>query len=345
MNKIFIYLLSLVALSVSFASCSDWTDDESVGFESNKVDETNPALYEKYLENVRNYKNSEHKVVYTWFDNSTKQPVSKAHHISSVPDSVDYIVMLHPNNLLAWELKDIEVVRKKGTKLLISFDFDKTKSEYDETIASMVNAGEDISQMPPFMTVLSDSVDHAFKIIKKYDYDGLIIGYKGKAILHMTPEEKAEFTKYQETFISMTSIWKENNKNKILTFMGKPQNIIDKTVLASYQHIILPTQSSVNLSQVVFQTKSALDENVPTNKFVAIAETKSLDKSDKKTGMWTDGQTAIQGISDWAVSTHVDYTVAGIGIYNVSRDYYYNAGTTYSSSRSAIQTLNPSLKK
>ena len=83
---------SIVALS----ACSEWTETESIVLEENGVNQQNPAAYAKYLENLANYKKSDHKVTYGWFDNSEKTPYTRGQHLADVPDSLDAVVLNTP---------------------------------------------------------------------------------------------------------------------------------------------------------------------------------------------------------------------------------------------------------
>ena len=70
--------IALAAFSVlALSACSDWTDSESIKLKEPGIDEQSPELYAKYLKNLQEYKNSDHKIVYGWFDNSEKVPFSR----------------------------------------------------------------------------------------------------------------------------------------------------------------------------------------------------------------------------------------------------------------------------
>ena len=84
----------LAAFSVlALSACSDWTDSESIKLKEPGIDEQSPELYAKYLKNLQEYKNSDHKIVYGWFDNSEKVPFSRGQHMSDVPDSLDVSIV------------------------------------------------------------------------------------------------------------------------------------------------------------------------------------------------------------------------------------------------------------
>ena len=89
--------IALAAFSVlALSACSDWTDSESIKLKEPGIDEQSPELYAKYLKNLQEYKNSDHKIVYGWFDNSEKVPFSRGQHMSDVPDSLDVIIATTP---------------------------------------------------------------------------------------------------------------------------------------------------------------------------------------------------------------------------------------------------------
>ena len=101
-NKFKIATLLFFTTSFTLGACSDWTDIEGIDIKQPNIQEQNPELYTKYLENLRQYKaDTEHKKVYAWFDNSEKKSVSRAQHLVDLPDSLDVVSLLCPDNLSA----------------------------------------------------------------------------------------------------------------------------------------------------------------------------------------------------------------------------------------------------
>ena len=133
MKNIFI-VASCFAAITCFSACDDWTEVENVNINTPGIEEQDPAAYAKYLQNLVAYKNSDHKVVYAWFDNSEKTPFSRGQHISDAPDSLDVISMMYPAELAAFELVDMQTVHAKGTKVVYTISFDKIQKEYTEKV-------------------------------------------------------------------------------------------------------------------------------------------------------------------------------------------------------------------
>lgn len=341
MNKKIIFII--LSLVVALSSCNDWTDTESLDLGDPSIESNNPALYKKYLENLRKYKESDHNVVYAWLDNSSTLPIAHASHMDYLPDSIDYIVLNRAENLADWEINEMEQVRKKSTKVLTQIDFDAIKLEYDLMIQDKIDEGIDISKEPTFISTLVNKTNTILTAIDTYNYDGLIICYKGKSILHMTQAEKDEYLAYQNAFMSIALKWSKNNQDKLFVFSGNPQNVIYDLPFDSFKHIIIPTTSALNQSGVTYHVSMALVEGVPTDRIVVTADMTSLDEADSKTGYWSDGSRSITSTAYWVVSSHESFNSVGIGIYNTSNDYY-NPKFIFPTVREAISILNPSFK-
>lgn len=60
---------------------------------------------------------------------------------------------------------------------------------------------------------------------------------------------------------------------------------------------------------------------------------------DPKTGIFSDGTYAIDGLSAWTAANNV----GAVGIFNTANDYFISAGH-YTTVRNLIQTVNPCAK-
>jgi len=338
-------------LSVLITACSDWTDVESIDINKPHISETNPAEYAKYLENLRQYKNSDHNTVMVEFNNNNKIPTSRSQRVESIPDSVDIVLFTEPV-LADWEISDIIKVRKdKATEFMFTIDFDKIKYIYDLLVfdrdAILDGIGDDEEEpapLPSFQTYLLDTMQSTIALVDKYQYDGVCFNYKGKSTLHMTDEEVVEYTLYHNVFIGILKDWESRNANKKLLFSGMPQNLLDRSFLPLCHKIIINCNEAIDASRLDYRVVSACADEVPTDRFIVSAQTVSLDSSDPKTGYWADGvELAVIGTAEWVAIDKSDYLVEGILITNVSNDYF-NSERTYNSSRNAIDIINPSIK-
>lgn len=344
-NNILLFALSLFLM----VSCSDWTEVESIELKQPNFAEQNPELYAQYTQGLRDFKKSDHKATYVFFDNSVKQPTSRAHHITDLPDSIDVISLSNYTDLEEWELEDIKEVQEvKGTKVIFTLDFDAIKRGYNIMVDDLNNMnleeGEEKPEIPTFISVLIDAVNEALPSINKYNLDGISVAYKGKAINHMTEIEKQEHINYENAFIKIAQDWQERNSDKIIVFEGNPQNLIDNSILEKCEHILLSTVDAKDSSRLSYLLNTATTENVPTDKFVIVTETTSLDVADDKTGYWANGTRAIQNSAEWILAPQAGHDIAGIAIKDVRNDYF-NPTQSYMYTRMAINTINPSPKK
>jgi hypothetical protein len=343
-NNTILFLAYFVSLLI-FCGCNDWTNAESVDINQPGIENQNPELYSQYLSNLKLYKASVHKITIGWFDNSNKLPINHAQHIIAAPDSLDLISLIYPDSLSQGELGEMTSLREsKGTKIIFTLNFDAIKLIYDTRVNDLKNSNNTNSILPDFNSFLVDSVKHALSLVKEYNYDGISIAYNGKPKLYMTDAEKITYSGYENAFLGIATDWHSRNIDKMILFQGKPQNIIDQTIFKDYSYIIIPSMDVVSEAGMTYNISSACSEGIPTDRFIPMVQTTSLDQSDVKTGYWSNGSYAITGASVWAAAEHIGFTVKGLGFYNVNNDYY-NPAFTYNHVRNAIVTINPSLKK
>lgn len=330
-NKIFIFLLSFVLGGFMLTSCSDWTENENLD-----IVQPEHAEYEKYLENLRKYKNSDHKYVYAWFDNKEKTPSSRGQHMSDIPDSIDVVVLMYPEALAEFELEDMNLLQtKKATKVMYTISYDAIQKNYDE----MIKEAEEGTEIPEFSAYLKSNVENLLALSANYNYDGLIVGFNGQSTAYMTAKEKAEYLANQESFISQITTWYQGNKSKSLVFEGGPQFLEDKSFLESCKHIILNTMDASMASELSVNLLEASASGVPADRFIVKASATSLDTSDKNIGYYGEDRAIIEA-AYWVTESEGGYTKAGLGIYNIQNDYY-NATEVYQYAKQSINIMNP----
>ena len=268
--------------------------------------------------------------MYAYFDNSNKAPYSPAQHITNMSDSIDVISMMYPE-LADFEKADIETVHQKGTKVVYTISYDAIKAAYDDL------ASDGSGSMEAFDSYLQKELTTQLAYLP--NYDGLIAEFSGKNPAFMSVTDLATYQTTQNIFLNAVNTWKTANADKFFAFKGKPQNLIDKNILNSCKHIILDCGSATTAAELNLLVDNALEEGVPSDRFVMAVSTISYDTTDKKTGYW-DGTRALGEVAYWATVEAVGYEKAGIAIYNVQNDYYSTSGAcTYV--KEAIDIMNP----
>lgn len=337
MKNIMKSALGLLAMgSLAMVSC---TDVESLDINMPTAQEQHPEAYANYLKSLCDYKSSEHKVVYAWFDNSTKVPASPAHHMTNIPDSVDVVSLMYPEALADFEKADIETMHAKGSKVVYTISYDDIKTTWEDKQA----AGEEVEA--EFNTYLEAEMSK--QLAYSSAFDGVIVKFVGQDPTFMNDELKAAYTATQNIVLNAVKTWKSSNANKMLTWQGKPQNLVDKSILNDCNHIILDIDKVADTNQLLLAVQNALVENVPTDNIVIAVSTTAADASDKKTGYWDTDVRALGEVAYWVTESYPasdGFVKAGIAIYNVQNDYYATGGA-YTYVKEAINIMNPAPTK
>ena len=345
MKKIIKYIAYSTVCAVALLMSSCDTDVEPVDINQPGIEHQNPELYQRYLASIRAYKASNHKMMMVWFDNSQAVPFTQAQHINAIPDSVDYVVLTQPSMMTKLLLQETDEVRnQKGMKVVFQISCDDIKAAYEAQkkafIAKNENAGKKFRDFNGFLV---DSVNTQLHLVDKYNYDGVIMGFNAKLTSYLNDQEKAEAIALENVFLGISKDWKARHPNKELIMMGRPQHVADKSLLEQARYLIIPSQDEKSVSGVDYLIRKAAVEGVPTDKFIIMANNKSIDQTDTKTGYW--GKTlAMHGIAKFVAADHIGYTCAGMGLLNANVDYY-NASFTYPNLRKVISTINPTVKE
>ncbi|WP_417128068.1 glycoside hydrolase family 18 [Phocaeicola sp.] len=334
-------VLALGTVALLHTSCSDWIDPESLSMDYATIETQNPELYENYLKDLREYRNSEHQLVYVWFDNSEKVPYSRAHHLTDLPDSIDVVGLIYPDRLTNMELEEIKTIReKKGMKVIYTIDYDKMKSAYNDKILEASDKEPFSKEFRPFLT---DSLAYALSLAGKYNYDGICINYSGKSSLHMPEEELREYMQNENCFMDIISDWMERNGDKYsLVFQGSPQNVLaeNAVVLDKSSIIFISGLQASSTSELTSLLTLGYIEKYKDRYGVSVVGV-PLNTADKHY-MFGD-VLAVNAAAEWASVPQNGMNLCAVGAYDVSGDYF-SADSNYKNIRNMISILNPSIK-
>ena len=113
------------------SGCSEWTEPQSVEIKVPTLESQNPELYAQYLQSLREYRSSDHKVMIAKFDNVPGAPSGRAEHLNCLPDSVDYVILNNPDNLSDAMVTEMDEIRQeKGMKTMYTVSYDTIEDEY-----------------------------------------------------------------------------------------------------------------------------------------------------------------------------------------------------------------------
>ncbi|MCO7114239.1 glycoside hydrolase family 18 [Bacteroides uniformis] len=284
---------------------------------------------------MQEYKNSDHKIVYGWFDNSEKVPFSRGQHMSDVPDSLDVIIATTPD-LAEFELEDIANVHEKGTKVFYSISYDNILKEHTDKV-------KEGTETSAFSAYLSAELNRLIAL--EAPFDGIVAEYRGSNPIYMSEADKAE-AKANRGYFLRCDIQLEECQFGVSNWCSRGilPTPIGQSVLSSCDHIILITNDATDVAQLGIEALEALmADGVPADRFIVSASTVSLDTTDKTTGYYN----ALRALSEaayWVTEPSAEFTKAGLAIENMQNDYY-NATNTYQYVREAINIMNPAPKK
>jgi uncharacterized protein (UPF0333 family) len=343
-----IIILSIITAGF-FTACSEWTEPEALPIENPSIETENPALYQQYLENLRNYKKTYHQLVVGFFDNSNKSFVSRAMHIEAIPDKVDIVSLMYGDSLTSVEISEIESLRnQKGTKVIYTIDYDAIATKINTAIKDAQDAAEAAAGdedapeviVPEFFDLLEQELNRQFSLLAKYNYDGLCLSYVDFSTQYPTVVDVERITRTQELLFTKLAGVSANAKLRL--FAGAPENVLDKSLLNQFDYIIVQTLSAVDIRGLDVIISTSLQPGVPGDRIMVAALPFSLDPSDTKTGVFADASCAITGVAAW-LKTPGLVTKAGLAIYRINDDYH-NPEIDYKYTREAIEIINPSPK-
>lgn len=351
-KNIFRLMLAVAVSVTTFAGCSKWTESESVEFRYVTLEESDPAMYESYLQSLRDYRESDHKVLIAKFDNKAGNPVGQADHIAALPDSVDYIVLKNPAALSDTVIEEMAQVREiKGQKVLCQIDVKSILDDYKAyveqwTIANAESPAEDLIPQNDFV---AEKMATQIALFGQYSYDGISIAYSCRNPLSVSEENKPAFIAEQETVLGPVAEWVAANPDALFMLEGTPQNLlVHNELLEEADYILVPTLSSKTGDSFTYEVGLVSRfANIPADRFVVCVTARSLTDANDTNGTFAEtgenGEeiSAIVGAAYWVRSANDDFGKAGISVDNAQNDYF-DLDLDYRNIRKAISVMNPS---
>lgn len=367
MNNILKYLASAVVVATGisvFTACDDWTEPEHIDINYSKIEDA--ENYPAYLANLRDYRATSHKKVYAWVNLTAEGPKNQSERLTSLPDSIDVLVLSTPGEIHPVVLEDMKTVRAdKGMEVMYQIDFDgiktahtklcedlsKQRSDLELAYAAREDADDEAVKAeladklaeladPTLLDYMFESLTESLGYANKMNLDGVIFAFDGKSTNHMTNAEKSAYTAQQLAFLGAARDWHQRNPSMKYDFLGLPQNVSDKEMLGEFNMMFIRQGlNATNANIYSYYLSLAAVEGVPADRLGMMATYISSDPDDATTGVFSDGTYALDGFAKWVVNADV----ACIGLQNVQYDYFFPS-FTYPHVRAAIQAANPSIR-
>lgn len=356
-----IFKINIILVSIALlAGCSDWTTPESIEIEKNSIEASNPELYAKYCEALKEYKTSDHKVVYTTYDNLSDAVANGSQKISMIPDSVDFVQLMNLE-VSAGQLAEMKQLKETfGTRFVVRFSLTECQAAYEAYVEEMETAaeeaegegtegteGEGTQTEPEIMTFEAFYAEQFQKVTAKvaeYGLDGFTFEFTGKNFDGMTPAQKEQYTAASTLVLAPLKTWLAANTKKVFFLEGNPQYVIDSEVLAAASYFILPTRDCRSVGELGYHGLNAFTSGkLPENaKLLYTVETPSFIEEEYLVGKFIvagEYEDQIPLAADW-IAKDASFEKSGLVIWNIQRDYF-NPGFSYPNVRQAIKTMNP----
>jgi hypothetical protein len=345
-NIIFAGILALASVS-ALNSCSEWVELKSIELKTPTLEEQNSELYAAYIQGLNDYKAGEHKVMMVTFDNFTRIPLNQSQHLTALPDSIDYVSLNTPHDLVPAMLDEMQEVRKKGTKVIYNVDFPTFEKEWDALARKDATLTEDDA-----LAYLASRTSEMLALCDKYGYDGITFTYTGRAPAGLVGNALAVYSARQSAFLDLVSTWCVAHADKSISFIGNPHFLIkneimdNQAILQQCNYIILPTELASSVEALELAAGAAVDGGSPDDRFVF--RQYMFDAADKEQGNGYFSITdqvgnklhSIPIAATWMNRPTLGSKRLGMMILGVQQDYFQSSPTWFVT-RQAIATMNP----
>lgn len=340
MNRIFKAIVMLSVVALFSAAC---TKQESINIKYQNNRDKYPELYKLYLQQLREYRSSEHQVTIARFDNKATSAISRADHLNALPDSIDYVVLNNPFGIS--EAADAEIAAlaaDKGQKFLTAISYEQILKDYKayvEALEEKAEEGEEITPKTP-AEFIGECVNQFLDIFTRHPLDGMLVSYIGKNPLSMGQDEAAANKELQEAYFAPI-LQRIASTGKMLFFEGNTKNIvIDGDILGVAKYIIVPAESETTITSLNYAVNKMMGEGIPTDRFIIGVTALDVASETATDGLFSGYSSASVGAACWAVEPAA-YTKCGICVNHAQNDYFH-LGNDFCEIKAAISTMNPS---
>lgn len=357
-NKIFTAVVAMLAILGS-VSCSKWTEPESMPLHSPSLEEMYPEEYADYLASIRAYRQTDHQMVWGWFDNSASSSTGQAVRLTALPDSLDVVVLMYPELLDSWEVEEMQAIqRDRAVKVLYTIRYSDIVAEYeaslpqeDDSVDNPADEGtetrDDAGASPVedgFIAVMDAYLDRVLPLCGKYGFDGITVWYDPADYTHIGESASRIEAARHTGFLARLDKWIAENPEKMFVMeSSRMQYVMDRSILEASDYIVVHTESETNITGVSMAVNNLLVEGIPSDRFIVLSH--MISSSDPRLGYITDTDgnsvNATWEIAWWVSEPAEGMTKAGLGIYDINPDYW-SSGLDYHITRKAISILNPS---
>lgn len=313
--------------------------------DSVRIAEENKRLYELYLADLREYKETKHPVMFGWFNAWSAETPGEYSNLTLIPDSMD-IVSIWGNcfNINEKRLKQMREVQSKGTKVIVGWIVE--------------NVGNGLSNIPEGgwsddpTTGIKQYAQAILDSIAKYGYDGFDIDYEPSYASPFKPGNHCgDWTNDWTDYRPIISCSSYDNKEYENLFFQTLRNGLDKLEAKDGKKKILNINGSIHYLSPemapLFSYFVAQSYNGSYSGWTSrITNRLGNDVKDQiiYTETFESGQANRISFENYAnfVVNNLNREAGGIGAYHINADSFDK--NEYRYVRNAISIMNPPIK-
>lgn len=328
MKKILnISLAVLTTVLFVITSCSEWTEPENLDFRHQTPEEINPAAYENYLSGIREYKKTEHNLMFVTMKGSAAHPSSQNQHLMAMPDSADFVIVDIDDALNAAVVSEIpQLLQRKGTEALLFVDYARIHTAWGLLEDKRADEGKPAGTTEEAAKFFAEQAQKQLDRCGEYGFHGVVASFVGN-----TATEYAKAS--HEAFISTIKTYCAANPALRVVFRGSARNVVDTEFLKTCSHVIIVAGEEQKLTALVGRI---LGRNPANSNVIMELTVPTVAEPDQK------GASLVSGAS-WVLSESENTTFKACGLAaGNAYDDYFNKNYPFCNVRKAISIMNPS---
>lgn len=295
------------AMSVlMFTACSEWTVPKPIEYPSQDYWEAEG--WTGHAASMRAYRETPHSIVYVRLHNSPEGIVSEKDFLRCIPDSVDIVSLTNADNMSAYDIEDLSVVKALGMKVLYQIDWSgRAQTDFSEDGA------------------LEAYLEKAIETVKRYGMDGWAIS----GVYTYGDKDAAAAAE-----LMVSTLDEARTEDQLIVLEGNPLFVENERDRRKLDYVVLDTDTKRTISEVNMAATSAIRAGIRAGQLLLAAQVGGV--------LLDINQYEYEALSS-VTETILDNSYGGIGIYNLSDDYS-TADGNYALTRRTIKALNPEKK-
>lgn len=347
----------LLAAAAAVSACDDWTEIRSLDTKSQRPD---PAIEARYEAAVREYRASDHQLVLGRFDNSVKVTALRPQHIDVLPDSLDMVILAHPDSLCERELEEMRQMRAAyATEYLCEVTYSRietlweeaNRTEEDEAASGDLQTtdetdgaqGEEEPSVEPetdgFPAFCTEYVNYILGLCDKWGYEGVVVWFDGPSLDFAGESERARLEARRRAFLEPVARWRESQTERRLLMGGSLDLLEDRSLLQRCDFLLADGRQAEALGAAAEKFFRLENLGVPADRILLAVSAPDA----AGVGGVFGSQSALTATAEWLLQPAASGRKAGMLVDNIQNDYF-DTGLIFRNVRGAIDILNPSPK-